>query len=183
MDINPFWKEYQRELRIFIKSRVFNKSMIDDLFHDAYIKAKTKETTLKDKRKVRSWLYQICRNVIIDYYRSNKSPHKLSEVQNEKKRHSRDGDDWKLIAEAVDYKISLLPPIYREAMILSVTKGMTDKDVAQKLGISLSCLKTRIMRGRQRVKYLFETCHIFKFGPGEASIIWDDFEKHVKGEL
>jgi RNA polymerase sigma-70 factor (ECF subfamily) len=55
-----------------------------------------------------------------------------------------------------------LPERYRLPLILSELEGLSQKEVAEKLGLSLSAAKSRVQRGRDRVKDLLTECCHFK---------------------
>ena len=59
--------------------------------------------------------------------------------------------------------IQLLPENYREAVILSELKGLTQKEVAQVQGTSLSGAKSRVQRGRALLKEMLADCCRLEF--------------------
>lgn len=58
--------------------------------------------------------------------------------------------------EATD--VVLLPSPYREALTLTELEGLTQKEAAEMIGISLSGMKSRVQRGRERLRTLFDEC-------------------------
>ena len=57
--------------------------------------------------------------------------------------------------------IELLPDTYREAVRLHEVEGLTQREVSDALGLSLSGAKSRIQRGRAELKrLLLDWCHI-----------------------
>ena len=54
--------------------------------------------------------------------------------------------------------MAALPSPYREAVTLTELQGMTQKDAAEMLGISLSGMKSRVQRGRQRIREMLQAC-------------------------
>ena len=54
--------------------------------------------------------------------------------------------------------VSRLPSPYREAITLTELEGLTQKEAAEMLDISLSGLKSRVQRGREKIRYMFEEC-------------------------
>ncbi|MBW4622370.1 MAG: hypothetical protein KME17_23820 [Cyanosarcina radialis HA8281-LM2] len=54
--------------------------------------------------------------------------------------------------------LEYLPASYRQAVQLADLDGMTQRAIAQELGISLSGMKSRVQRGRQKLKELLQTC-------------------------
>jgi len=54
-----------------------------------------------------------------------------------------------------------LPQKYLEALELYEFQGLSQKELSEKLGISYSGAKSRVQRGRKKLKYLLEgCCHI-----------------------
>lgn len=59
--------------------------------------------------------------------------------------------------------IDNLPEPYREAVVLTELEGLTQKELAGRLGISLSGAKSRVQRGRQQLKEMLFDCCRFEF--------------------
>ena len=70
------WQEYHLKLAFFIKSKVA-EDITDDLLQEVFIKIHAQINSLKEETKIESWLYQITRNTIIDYYRSKQTTEAL----------------------------------------------------------------------------------------------------------
>jgi RNA polymerase sigma-70 factor (ECF subfamily) len=74
--------------------------------------------------------------------------------------HSGDGDPTLEadLSECVALFVSRLPSPYREAVTLTELEGLTQKDGAEMLGLSLSGMKSRVQRGREQIRRMFEEC-------------------------
>ena len=59
--------------------------------------------------------------------------------------------------------IDALPEPYREAIILTELEGLTQKELGERLGISLSGAKSRVQRGREQLKQALVDCCKFEF--------------------
>ena len=55
-----------------------------------------------------------------------------------------------------------LPPEHREALHLTEYEGLTQKELAERLGIGLSGAKSRVQRARTRLKALLLACCHFE---------------------
>jgi len=62
------------------------------------------------------------------------------------------------LGECVALFVARLPSPYREAITLTELQGLTQKDAADMLGVSLSGMKSRVQRGRERIRAMFEEC-------------------------
>ena len=69
------WNEFSQELLGFIKARVNNEQNAEDILQEVFIKIHTKIDTIHKHQKIASWVYQITRNAIIDFYRKKKNKH------------------------------------------------------------------------------------------------------------
>ena len=159
--IEKIWLEYHNKLLGFIKSRVENEAVAEDILQNVFVRIQTRIDTLRRESSMRSWLYQITRNSIIDYYRSHKSHIELPETIMEPEK-----DDAETARQEIEAcmlpLIKNLPDTYREAVMLSEIEGLTHKQVAKKLGISLSGAKSRVQRGRIKIKDMLNDCCRFE---------------------
>ncbi|MDJ0689361.1 MAG: sigma-70 family RNA polymerase sigma factor [Xenococcaceae cyanobacterium MO_188.B32] len=71
MELQQLWQEYSDRLRQFLLSRVKNRADVDDLLQEILIKTYRHLDTVKEPEKFLSWLFQIARNTLIDYYRKS----------------------------------------------------------------------------------------------------------------
>lgn len=156
------WQEYHSRLRAFIKRRVSDDAATDDILQNVFLKMHTGLASLKDATKLQSWLYQIARNAIIDYFRSQKPTVDIPEwfPQPENDPIEKVAQE---LSECLQPMIQLLPENYREAVILSELKGLTQKEVAKMQGTSLSGAKSRVQRGRALLKNMLAECCRLEF--------------------
>ena len=127
-DINTIWKEYYNMLIRFVQNRVQDKSIAEDILQEVFIRIYNKLDTLKDPEKIQSWVFQITRNAIIDYYRSHKPTEELPEEVNESE-WSLDDHDKKEMSSCFMSLIQNLPENYRAALIMAEIDGFKQKEV------------------------------------------------------
>ena len=70
MTIENVWNDFKGELFGFIKSRIHNQELAEDLLQEVFIKIHTNLNSLGEGANLVSWIYRITRNTIIDYYRN-----------------------------------------------------------------------------------------------------------------
>ncbi len=161
INIDKIWAEYRTKIFQFIRSRVEDSSFAEDITQDVFVKILKKIDSLQSEDKLQSWLYQIARNSIIDYYRLKKPLLKLPELP-----HSIDDSNKNVLedlSECIMPMIKKLPKHYREAIILYEFDGKTHKDIAHAEGISLSGSKSRVQRGRAILKKMLTDCCQFEY--------------------
>ena len=159
---NYLYLKYRDRLYSFIFGRVNDPNITDDILQNIFLKIHTKIDTLKDHEKLESWIYQITRNAIIDYYRTNKKLDELPDSYTEPVPDS-DPKEREEISSWLRPMIENLPDKYRETLLLSEIKGISQKEIAKKIGLSLPGTKSRIQRGRSLVKKTLLKCCHFEF--------------------
>jgi RNA polymerase sigma-70 factor (ECF subfamily) len=151
------WSSYRRELHAFVLSRVRDSAAAEDIVHDVLVRAYERRDQLLERRSLKAWLYAITRNTIVDHYRS-KRPHE--ELPEEIARESVD-DDLELIdqlARCMRPLIKSLPVEYGRPLEMADLEGAQQADVAAAMGLTLSGAKSRIQRGRKKLRDALLAC-------------------------
>jgi RNA polymerase sigma-70 factor (ECF subfamily) len=73
---------YFKKIYQFIYYRVGHKEVAEDLAEEVFLKAFAKISSVLDDNSFVGWLYQIARNIVIDYYRQKKNVVALEDVEN-----------------------------------------------------------------------------------------------------
>lgn len=153
--MSDFWIEHKSRLRSYIAKRVREDDVVDDILQDVFLKAYTTLHTVKSQDRLAAWLYRIAANTIADHYRGQKPAEELSdELASPEQKPDYIAD----LALCVQPFIDDLPDPYRVPMVLSEMEGLTQKEVADRLGLSLSGAKSRVQRGREKLRQRFLQC-------------------------
>ncbi len=161
LSLDSIWRDFHGQLYAFIRRRVPDDPTADDLLQDVFLRIHTRIQTLRDDSKLDAWIYQIARNVVTDYYRAQQSPAPLTE---ELPAREPDVDDLaERLAPSIRQMVLLLPPALREAFLLTEINGMSQVQLAQRLGISVSGAKSRVQRARAQIRQMLLDCCHFEF--------------------
>ncbi len=153
---DKIWIAFHQKLLAFIKSRV-PEDVAEDLLQDVFLKMHQQIETLRDATRLESWLYRITSNAIADYYRSRPSTEKLPRQL--EAAETEEGDLIRQeLALCIEPMIDQLPAKYRDAVRLSELEGKSQGEVAALNNISLSGAKSRVQRGRARLKTMLQDC-------------------------
>src|SRR5690348_12253002 len=68
------WEAFHAPLHQFIRRRVADEALAEDLLQDVFLKIHQHADSLREIKRLESWIYQIARNLIIDHYRSHRQP-------------------------------------------------------------------------------------------------------------
>src|SRR5204863_2532336 len=116
-----------------------------------FLKIHTRIDTLRNEERLPSWIYQIARNAIADYYRERRATLALSEVP-VLAEEAGDDDVIKELIPSIKAMVDNLPADYREALYLTEYQGLTQRELAERLGLSFSGAKSRVQRAREKLK-------------------------------
>ncbi len=152
METSEIIRDFNDELYFFILKRVKNKEVANDIFQNTFLKIHKNLSKLNQEEKVKSWIFQICRNEIVNHYKKETDTavklNAIQEVSSQEYQHICCFDKF----------INELPEIYRQVIELMYISGLKQKEVANKLGISLENVKARIKRAKEILKQRFNEC-------------------------
>ena len=150
------YPQLYRELKSFVYRRVKNMQDSEDIVHDVFIKAQTKQGQLKESEKPTAWMYTMMRNSIIDYFRLRQRTIDTSALDASEAEHNQLND---CVMDCMGQIMGTLPSPYREAIELADKEHVPQKELATRLGISYSGAKSRVQRARQMLKEKMEVLY------------------------
>ena len=155
------WLELHERLLRFIRGRVGDEGLAEDILQDVFLKIHTRIDTLRDEDRLESWVWQIVRHAIADHHRARRPLFELSEGLAALDGADDDNDAAsRQLVPFISATVAGLPGPYREALLLTEYEGLTQQALADRAGISLSGAKSRVQRAREKVKtVLLECCH------------------------
>ncbi|WP_221074411.1 RNA polymerase sigma factor SigZ [Agarivorans aestuarii] len=157
------WQNHKAQLRSYVSKRINDTHAVDDILQDVYIKASSNLHQLKSKGSLKSWLYRIAHNTIMDFYRQQKAYEELPEdlVAED---HDSGNLARKELAECLRPLIDELPEKYGTPLRLAELEGYSQQRIAEQLGLSLSGAKSRVQRSRVKFREQMMACCDFEVG-------------------
>ena len=155
------WREIEARLRPYVARRVASAAEVDDLMQEILVRVHKGLATLRDDERFGGWVYRIAARTIADAARSRaRDPIVRGPGVVDAPSEGRDeAADLQLeLGACVALFVARLPSPHREAITLTELRGLTQKAAAEMLGISLSGMKSRVQRGRDRIREMFEEC-------------------------
>ncbi len=171
--IETLWEQMHGRLCRFVCSRFADEADAEDILQDVFLKIHTNLEAVRDTERVESWMYQIARNSIADFYRSRRRLTSLPELAVSDDYPEEDAAES--LAPSIRDIVESLPEPYRQALILTEYQGLSQKELAERLGISLSGAKSRVQRARQKIKDILLACCHFEF---DARGLVYDYREH-----
>ena len=134
-----------------------------DVSQETFLKAYIKMDTLEDPAKIKSWLTTIAKCTAIDIIRQRSKRNETCIEEHEEfhaieDHHSLEDEiDARFLKSSIQDHITHLPLTQQEVMALKVTEDMSDREIATRLNLPPSTVKTRFHRARKQLYYIVQT--------------------------
>jgi len=160
MKIEDIWLEYRGALKRFLHAKVSNEADVEDLLQDILIKTYNNLNAVKTQKSVKSWLFQIANNTIIDYYRKKG---RAQTAINEELWPLEASQEVNIdLSNCISPFINALPEEHASLLTAIDLNNQSQKQYAEQLGVSYSTLKSRVQKSRNLLKQVFDDCCHFK---------------------
>lgn len=150
------------DVRKFVARRVAPDA-VDDLSQEIFLKMHEHAPELRDASKVAPWLFRVARNVVVDHLRRRRAHAPLEAAEEpvtEEPESSANANAE--MASAFGPMMKLLPDEYRVALELTEMQGLTQRELAEREGLSLSGAKSRVQRGKELLEGILRACCDFE---------------------
>ena len=165
---NDFWEKTYRENASYLLAVCYryveNKTLAEDLMHEAFLTAINRFDTFTGRGNFRGWLRKIAINTALLYLRhsvpTNLPPSDLSEEE----LYNYPGDDLRSVIENAQFStdellniVNQLPSPFKEVFNLYVIDEYSHAEISKILHISEGTSKSYLARARKKVqKLLYE---------------------------
>ncbi len=156
--------EYQHPIYNYLLRMTQNQAEAEDLTQETFIRVHRNLLTFRGEASLGTWLYRIATNVSFDHFRRNstlKAKVSLSlEETDLDEKWAIDGTNSspeQLVAQSemsscVERFIQRLSPTYRTVLVLHDLQGLKNREIAEVLDCSLSTVKIRLHRARNKLR-------------------------------
>ena len=124
------------------------RQMAEDIAQETFLKAYRSANTFRGEGAVRAWMYRIARNLALNAVTrsredaSDEIPERITSDSTEARVLELERRD------AVRERLRALPEPLRSPLVLREYEDMSYEDIAERLGVRVNTVKTRIHRGR-----------------------------------
>lgn len=154
------WTRFREALLAYLRRQTRDEHLAEDLLQEVFVRVHDGLLDLEDEARVAPWLYRVARNVVADERRRHRPTEpadagELAQPETEDDNFNEEVQGW------LEAMVAELPPEQRLAVELAELRGSSSRQVAAQLGLSESGAKSRVQRGRQRLRALLsECCHL-----------------------
>lgn len=135
-----------------------NPHEAEDATQEAFISAYRAYHRFRGESAITTWLYRITVNAVLMKRRKQKREREATQASLEDRDMPDKGGGPEKAAlgselkEVIQQGLDQLPPDLRMAVILRDVQGLSGEEAAEVLGVEVSTLKTRLHRGRMRLR-------------------------------
>lgn len=147
--INVFWVD----VFSFVMKKVQDEHDADEITVNVFSKVLSKLDLYDPNFQFKTWILTIAQNTIIDYWRKKNRENQdtvnlLQEVKND---YAKSPEELLISDEEQEKILSIIDSLetnYQDIIKLRFFEEMSIKEIAEKLGISVSNAKVRVMRAK-----------------------------------
>ena len=157
-DTELLYTSYRDPLLGLLHSKLAEKEVAEDILHDAFEKFEACRKSGKSCQHPKAYLYRIALNLVSDHYRKREKEKEevISACINEELL----GMETSVcnLSNCLRDLLQGLSPENRDALVEVYFHGTPQHELAQKLNIPPSTLKSRVQRSRKYLLKAFQTC-------------------------
>lgn len=169
------WRRSKDALYRYLRTRLPSDADAEDALQDVFLRLHKGADRLAEADNAEAWAFTVARRAVADFYRAReRRPDTASEdaggepaVEPEAPNLAPYRGEHDVHEEVLSWLVPMveaLPEGYREAVRLADVEGLTQQEVAERLGLSLSGAKSRVQRGRALLGDVLRACCEIEFG-------------------
>ena len=172
------WDTFHEGIRGFVVKRVPLQTDAEDIVQEIFLRIHQGASGIQKQDRVQAWVYAVARGAVADFYRARYQKEKNTQALRDDTAAMQETPP--LLVNLEEYegahdvheevlswlrpRIDELPEKYRVALILADVEGLRQKEVAKRLGLSLSGAKSRVQRARVMLGEALQACCDIEFG-------------------
>jgi RNA polymerase sigma-70 factor, ECF subfamily len=159
--LDSLMKEYGQSVLWLAYSYVKDKNLAEEITQDVFISCYEKMDTFREESSIKTWIYRIASNRCKDVMKSR--AYKYKKLTQSLFDHYFSNDQTPEAAfikkseeSELSTKVLTLPLKYREVIFLYYFENLKLEEISTLLSIKTNTLKTRLHRGRDLLKQMYE---------------------------
>jgi len=183
-EFEALYRQYNKTVYALCLRNTHNASDAEDLTQEVFLQVHRKISTLRNYSAFKSWLYRVTTNAILMHFRKQHVlVMSLHCVQDPKTSAVLDVSEMLVTPGcepiervALARAIGGLPKCRRAMVVLHDINGMSHREIAESLGVSLTTAKSNLSRAHQQLRgALFEHSSMTRT---RSSVLLDTYDSH-----
>ena len=151
------YRTYSDELYGFALRRLRDRGAAEEVVQDVFTRAWRHAGEWEPGRgSVRTWLYGIARNAVIDHERRRSRRPQVTSDETEHAPAPNEPIEQAVLRWQVEIALGRLRPEHREVIALVHIQGLSIREIAERLGLAEGTVKSRTYYGLQSLRLALE---------------------------
>jgi RNA polymerase sigma-70 factor (ECF subfamily) len=143
-------------LERYVRRRFGDIDFVEDCVQECLLAIHRARASYDPNRSFRAWVFTIVRHKVIDTLRRRAARGRYETSQAGSDEAEAPANGSKAALEAA-YALRALQPEYREALLLTKLEGRSVSEAAERVGVSVSAMRSRVHRGIRQVRSVLES--------------------------
>jgi RNA polymerase sigma-70 factor, ECF subfamily len=152
------YAQFDRRVFAYCVYVLSDRDKASDVYQEVFIKVYQALHTVRDQDRIAHWIFRIARNECLNAMKSNQRSENRS-VRMDESDPIPDANATAAYNDEIEYLhwgLSQIGKEYREALVLAEFEGFSLKEIAEMTGASLSNVKIRVHRAKQKLHALLQ---------------------------
>ncbi len=154
---NKLFVRYYSRLCLYVYSILMDKNDAEDVVQELFLHLWNNRKKIEIEENVSRYLYTMAKNLTLNHLRSQTNYRNLLEKQEKGlpyyEENTLESDEYRI---ALYDCINLLPVRSREVLLMHRIKGFKQKEIADKLNITVKTIKNQIWASLQKLRKCLE---------------------------
>ena len=152
---NKLFERYYGRLCQYVYSLLMDKSDTEDIVQELFLNIWKNRERIEIKENVGGYLYKMAKHLALNHLRSKVYFNNLSETQDQLS-YEDDRVESEEVRIALYSCIDHLPGRCKEVLLLHRIKGLKQKEISEKLDVSIKTIKNQIWISLQKLRRCLE---------------------------
>lgn len=166
-DVERLWHELSGPLLAYFQRQRAAAGDAEDLLQECFLRVVRGIGAVQDEDRLAGWVKRIARNLVVDARRAERPAADPDEPAPEPAAppagEAGDSEDLeRMVAGWIARRIADLPGPYRDVVRLFELEGVPQVEIAERLGLSRTAVKSRVRRGRALLRSALLACCSFE---------------------
>jgi RNA polymerase sigma-70 factor, ECF subfamily len=149
VEVADLFDRHGRAVRHYFRAATGSAELAEDLAQDVFVRVVRGAGEYEPRERERAWLFQIARNILLDYRRRLAARPSSSGVPAEPVVPATQA-----LSTDLDSALARLPDTERDAFLLAELGGLTYDEIARALQITVPAVRSCIYRARLALRTL-----------------------------
>ena len=163
--LDEIYKFFYPKLYVFAKSFLKVEDDINDILQDVFVKLWLNREKIDKVETFNSYLFTIAKNAIVSYFREKSKDQKfetrIKEILVSRELKYNDELEYKDLKKNLETIVNQLPDKRKQIFLLSREEGLSNNEIAEKLGISVKTVEDHMRHALQFIRKRLKIIEIF----------------------